>query len=228
MLGTIQEGIRLFNMKRWDLALQEFLEAQDKAKPDGGADPLELAYYLGLCYTKLEQFNEALLYLEQVVNDANNALRAYQCRITLSYIYVITKRAKMAEVELNRLTETGFESVQLYTILAYTAWSERQYQKAVDLYKKALQLDNSNATAINGLGYILVDTAIDVQSGLLFCKKAVDINPKNACYLDSLGWAYFKNGNFTEAVNWLRRALDLAPQQKEIRNHIKIVAGEAG
>jgi tetratricopeptide (TPR) repeat protein len=228
MLGTIQEGIRLFNMKRWDLALQEFLEAQDKVKPTDGIDMQELAYYLGLCYTKLEHFDEALLYLEQVVNDAHNALRAYQCRMTLAYIYVITKRAKMAEMELSRLAETGFESVQLYTILAYTAWSERQYQKAVDLYKKALQLDNSNATAINGLGYVLVDTAIDVQNGLLFCKKAVDINPKNACYLDSLGWAYFKNGNFTEAVNWLRRALDLAPQQREIRNHIKIVAGEAG
>jgi tetratricopeptide (TPR) repeat protein len=228
MLGTIQEGIRLFNMKRWDLALQEFLEAQDKVKPDQDLDALELAYYLGLCYTKLEQFEEALLYLEQVVNDARNALRVYQCRMTLAYIYVITKRANMAEVELSHLAETGFESVQLYTILAYTAWSERQYQKAVDLYKKALQLDNSNATAINGLGYVLVDTALDVQNGLLFCKKAVDMNPKNACYLDSLGWAYFKNGNFTEAVNWLRRALDLAPQEREIRNHIKIVAGEAG
>lgn len=228
MVGTIQEGIRLFNMKRWDMALQEFLGALEKAKPDNVIQTIELAYYLGLCYTKLEQFDEALLYLEQVVTGTHDAMRVYQCRITLAYIYVITKRAQMAESELERLAETGFESVQLYTILAYTAWSERQYQKAVDLYKKALQLDNSNATAINGLGYILVDTAMDVQKGLLFCKKAVDINPKNASYLDSLGWAYFKNGNSAEAVNWLRRALDLAPQQKEIRNHIKIVAGEAG
>ena len=228
MIGTIQEGIRLFNLKRWDMALQEFLSALEKAKPEEETLNEELAYYLGLCYTKLEQFDDALLYLEQVVTSSHDTLRVYQCRITLAYIYVITKRVKMAESELERLGETGFESVQLYTILAYTAWSERQYQKAVDLYKKALQMDNSNATAINGLGYILVDTAMDVQKGLLFCKKAVDMNPKNPSYLDSLGWAYFKNGNAAEAVNWLRRALDLAPQQKEIRNHIKIVAGEAG
>lgn len=228
MVGTLQEGIRLFNMKRWDLALQEFLEAHSRVNPEDELLGTDLAYYLGLCYTKLGQFDEALIYLEQVVTGAQDAIRVNQCRMTLAYIYVITKRAKMAESELDRLAETGFESVQVYTILAYTAWADRQYQKAVDLYKKALQIDNNNATAINGLGYILVDTAMDTQNGLLFCKKAVDMNPKNPSYLDSLGWAYFKNGNHKEAVNWLRRALDLAPQQKEIRNHIKIVAGEAG
>ncbi|MDR0525351.1 MAG: tetratricopeptide repeat protein [Spirochaetaceae bacterium] len=230
MIGTIEEGIRLYNMKRWELAVQAFLKASDRIEPDDDAQSLELAYYLGLCYTKLEEFDEALIYLEQVVTGAQDALRINQCRMTLAYIYVITKRSKMAESEIARLTESGFESVQVYTILAYTAWADRQYQKAVDLYKKALQLDNNNATAINGLGYILVDTAMDPQNGLLFCKKAVDMNPKNPSYLDSLGWAYFKNGNHKEAVNWLRRALDLAlaPQQKEIRNHIKIVAGEAG
>jgi tetratricopeptide (TPR) repeat protein len=226
MVGTIQEGIRLFNMKRWELAVQEFLGALNRVDPEDEMLSVELAYYLGLCYTKLEQFDEALIYLEQVVTGTQDALRINQCRITLAYIYVITKRSKMAESELDRLAATGFESVQAYTILAYTAWADQQYQKAVDLYKKALQIDNNNATAINGLGYILVDTAMDPQNGLLFCKRAVDINPKNPSYLDSLGWAYFKNGNHKEAVNWLRRALDLAPQQKEIRNHIKIVAGE--
>jgi tetratricopeptide (TPR) repeat protein len=228
MIGTIQEGIRLFNMKRWDMALQEFLEARGKLKnaESDSAQSLELAYYLGLCYTKLERFDDALLYLEQVVTSGQDMMRVYQCRITLAYIYVVTKRSKMAESELDSLMANGFQSVQLYTILAYTACSEHQYQKAVDLYTKALKLDNNNSTAINGLGFILVDTAIDIHKGLLFCKKAVDMNPRNAAYLDSLGWAYFKSGNSQEAVNWLHRALDLAPQHKEIRNHIKIVAGE--
>ena len=225
MLGTLQEGLRLYNMKRWELALDEFLEAWERVLPEDEVNSIELAYHLGLCYTKLGKFDEALLFLEQVVTGASDITRLYQCRMTLAYIYVITKRSKMAETELQRLSEAGFESVQVYTILAYAAWSERQYQKAIELYKKALQLDNNNATAINGLGYILVDTAMDIEKGLLFCKKAVDLNPRNASYLDSLGWAYFKNGNSTEAVNWLRRALDLAPNQKEIRNHIKIVAG---
>ncbi|MDR1302797.1 MAG: tetratricopeptide repeat protein [Treponema sp.] len=225
---TLQEGIRLFNLKRWDMALRVFLQLHTDTNEEDSKVTSELAYYLGLCYTKLGRFDDALLYLEQVVNAESNVLRVYQCRLTLAYIYVITERTKMAEFELGRLSEIGFESVQLYTILAYSACSEQQYRKAVELYAKALQLDNNNSTAMNGLGYILADTAMNVQQGLIFCKKAVDLNPENAAYLDSLGWAYFKNGDAAEARNWLRRALGiatLASQQKEIRNHIRIVAG---
>jgi tetratricopeptide (TPR) repeat protein len=225
---TLQEGIRLFNLKRWDMALRIFQQLHNNT-PEDTQGTSEVAYYLGLCYTKLGRFDDALLYLEQVVNVESNILRVYQCRLALAYIYVITERANMAEFELNRLSEIGFESVQLYTVLAYSACSERQYQRAVELYAKALRLDNTNTTAMNGLGYILADTAMNVEQGLVLCKKAVDRNPDNAAYLDSLGWAYFKKGDAAEARNWLRRALgiaSLASQQKEIRNHIRIVAGE--
>ena len=92
---------------------------------------IELAYFLGLCYTKLERYDDALLYLEQVVTSGHDVLRIYQCRMTLAYIYVITKRNKMAEFELKRLANIGFESVQLYTTLAYAAWAQKHYKQAV-------------------------------------------------------------------------------------------------
>ncbi|MDR2398616.1 MAG: tetratricopeptide repeat protein [Spirochaetaceae bacterium] len=225
---TLQEGIRLFKLKRWDMALRIFQQLESNTEEDSYLST-EIAYYLGLCYTKLGRFDDALFWLEQVVKAESNIMRVYQCRLTLAYIYVITERAKMAEFELDRLSEIGFESVQLYTVLAYSACSEQQYQKAVELYAKALQLDNTNATAMNGLGYILVDKALNVEQGLVLCKKAVDLNPDNAAYLDSLGWAYFKHGDTGEAKAWLRRALGIASlesQQQEIRKHIRHVAGE--
>jgi tetratricopeptide (TPR) repeat protein len=222
--GTLQEGIRLFRMKRWDLALREFLSI-DAEKFDT-EENTELAYYLGLCYTKLARFDDALLYLEQVVTAGQDILRIYQCRMTLAYIYVMTKRSRMAEFELKRLQNNGFESVQLYTTLAYAAWLQKNYKNAVDLYEKALDLDENNTTAMNSLGYILVDTEMDLLRGLRLCRKAVDRKPQNPAYLDSLGWAYFKNGELLDARTWLRRALELAPQEKEIREHVRIVTGE--
>ncbi|MDR1100341.1 MAG: tetratricopeptide repeat protein [Treponema sp.] len=222
--GSLKEGVRLFRMKRYELALQELLHINgDKS---GGGDNIELAYYLGLCYTKLARYDDALLYLEQVVTTGHDVLRVYQCRMTLAYIYVVTNRSKMAEFELKRLQHNGFESVQLYTTLAYAAWLQKNYKNAVSLYEKALDLDEGNATAMNSLGYILADTDIDILRGLRLCRKAVDKKPQSPAYLDSLGWAYFKNGELLEARTWLRRALELAPQEKEIRNHLRIVIGE--
>ena len=222
--GNLKEGIRLFRMKRWDKALEEFLRI--KAEKFSKDEQAELAYYLGLCYTKLERHDDAMLYLEQVVTSGHNVLRIYQCRMTLAYIYVITKRAKMAEFELKRLQNNGFESAQLYNTLAYAAYSQKHYKNAVELYEKALEIDENNTTAMNSMGYILADNNINVVRGLRFCRKAVERKPHNPAYLDSLGWAYYKNGELVEARTWIRRALDMAPQEKEIKDHYRIITGE--
>ena len=222
----LQEGIRLFRMKRWDMALKEF--QQLKTDDFSSSDNAELTYYLGLCYMKLARYDEALLYLEQVVTSDDNLMRIYQCRMMLAYIYVLTKRVKLAEFELKRLQISGFESVMLYNTLAYAAWIQRHYKNSVELYEKALELDGDNTTAMNSLGYILADTDMDIMRGLRLCRKAVDMKPQSAAYLDSLGWAYFKSGEVLEARTWLRRALDLAPHEKEIREHLRIAAGGVG
>jgi tetratricopeptide (TPR) repeat protein len=220
----IQEGVAFFRMKYWDRALDEFLSAD--AADFSHEEKIELAYYLGLCYTKLEKYDKALDYLEQVVTSNSDILRVFQCRMTLAYIYVITNRVKMAEYELKRLQDNGLESPLLYNTLAYAAWLQKQNKNAIELYEKALEIDANNATAMNSMGFILADTGFDVMRALRLCRKAVDTRPQSAAYLDSLGWAYFKSGELLEARTWIRRALELAPEEKEIQRHFRIVVGE--
>jgi tetratricopeptide (TPR) repeat protein len=226
MKTKYEEAVRFYNMKRWDSALQTFQEVDgSNFSPEQKAD---LAYYLGLCYTKLERYNDALLYLEQVVSSAVGPLRTCQCRLTLAYIYMITRRPKMAEFELERLVKSGIQSAQIYTMMAYAAWMQKNKDRAVEMYEKALELDPNNPTAMNCLGYILAETGENISRALDLCKRALDKHPNSAAYMDSLGWAYYKNGEVAEARAWLRRALDLAPRQREISSHMKaVVGGEA-
>jgi tetratricopeptide (TPR) repeat protein len=222
--GRLEEGIRLFRLRRWELALKELRQVSaENFRPEEGR---ELSYYLGLCCTKLGRFEDALLYLEQVIAGGQDVLRVYQCRMALAYIYVLTKRSKMAEFELQRLQNNGIESPQLYTTLAYAAWLQKHGKRAIDFYEKALELDENNTTAMNGLGYILADTREDLIRGLRLCRRAVDRKPQNPAYLDSLGWAYYKSGEIMEARIWTRRALDIAPNEKEIKEHWQIVSGD--
>jgi tetratricopeptide (TPR) repeat protein len=226
MKTKYEEAIRFFNMKRWDSALVTFQEVD--ASGFSSEQKTDLAYYLGLCYTKLERYNDALLYLEQVVSGSTGPLRLCQCRLTLSYIYMITRRPKMAEFELERLIKSGIQSAQIYTMMAYSAWLQKNKDRAIELYEKALELDPNNSTAMNSLGYILAETGDNITRGLDLCKRALDKHPTSAAYMDSLGWAYYKNGEVAEARAWLRRALDLAPRQREISGHMKtVVGGEA-
>jgi tetratricopeptide (TPR) repeat protein len=220
-----QEGVRLYRMKNWKSALREFLSTDTSGF--NYEEKIELAYYLGLCYTKLKYYEEALTYLEQVVTAGINVLRVFQCRMTLAYIYVITKRVRMAEYELKRLQSSGLESPLLYNTLAYAAWLQKQNKNAIELYEKTLEIDSNNATAMNSMGFILADTGKDVIRALRLCRKAVDSKPQSAAYLDSLGWAYYKSGEILEARTWLRRALEIAPDEEEIKKHFKIVCGDA-
>jgi len=221
----IQEGVRYYRTKDWGNALKEFLA---KEKEDlNFEEKMELTYYLGLCYTKLGKYEDALIFLEQVVTSGNDVFRIFQCRMTLAYIYVITKRVKMAEYELKRLQSSGFESPLLYNTLAYAAYAQKQNKNAIDLYEKTLEIDSNNATAMNSMGYILADSGMDIMRALRLCRKAVDSRPQSAAYLDSLGWAYYKSGETVEARTWLRRALEIAPNEEEIKRHFKIVSGEA-
>jgi len=221
----LNEGKRLFLMRRWESALK-ILQLVDTEKANE-TEQAERAYYLGLCYTKLDRYDDAVLYLEQVVTTGNNPMRSYQCRMTLALIYIRTNRAKMAEFELKRLKNAGFESAPMYNALAYSAYLQKRYRQAVDYYEKTLELDSNNATAMNSMGFILADRGFDTVRGLTFCRKAVEIRPENAAYMDSLGWAYYKCGEMSEARNWLQKARDSAPMENEIREHFRIVTGEA-
>ena len=219
----LKEGIRLFNMRQWEDALHEFLFVDMPALQ--AREKTELSYYLGLCFTKMKKVNEALPYLEKVVATSADLLRVYQCRMTMAYIHVTTGRPKMAEFELKRLLETGFESPQLYNTMAHAAYSRKHYRHAIEYYEKSLKLEDNNATALNSMGYILVDTGIDPIKGLRFCRRAVEMQPGNAAYLDSLGWACYKCREPMAARDWLRKALELAPQETTIKEHLRIVTG---
>jgi tetratricopeptide (TPR) repeat protein len=220
---VLKEGMRLFGMKRWEDALRELLSA--RAENLNADEKTELAYYLGLCYTKLEFYEDAPLHLEQVVNSSSDPLRVYQCRMTLAYIYIITNHAEMADAELEHLEAGGLESAMLYNTMAYSAYAQKKYLGAIELYEKALDIDDDNLTALNSLGYILADLGLDKLKGLRLCRKAVDKDPKNAAYLDSLGWACYRCGKLTDARKWLRQALDITTKEQIIRDHYRVVGG---
>lgn len=216
MKASFKNAVRLYNNKRYEMALREFNDLDE----DPAANP-ELSYYLGLCFTKLGNYDEALLYLEQVVTTESNILHIYQSRMILSYIYTITGRYKLAEFELDSLLDSGYESAQVYAAFGFIAFAGGNKEDARTYLKKALALDPENANALNSLGFILAEENRNLDYALSLCRRAVETNPENAAYLDSLGWVYYRLGNISEARNQLRKALSLASGNSEIVAHMK-------
>lgn len=224
MVDLTSEGIALYKTGSYEDALVCFLGIPEKN--DDGQQNLDLAYYIGLCYAKLNRFDEALLYLEQVVTAGTDVSRVYQCRMILAIMYIKTGRMRLADFELHKLLENSFESVQIYATLAFIAWEQEKTDDAIKHYQQAFELDSGNPNVLNGLGYVLCVSNKDLTQSLRFCKQAVDLRPENAAYLDSLGWVYYKLGMMTEARTYLRRASEKAPDNDVIKKHLFEVLNE--
>lgn len=222
MSDYLKIGLRFLNLKNYRSALEEFLLVEEDP-----SEYLDLSYYLGICYTNLEQYDKALLYLEQVVTNHSDILMVYQCRLILSYIYSITGRYKLAEFELMELLDAGFESAQIYGNLSYISYSQKMVEKSLEYLGKAAKLEPDNPSILNSIGYIMANEGLNTDESISSCKKAVKLKSEYPAYLDSLGWAYFKAGRNKEALIQLRKAFSLAGGNKIIASHLKSVMGES-
>jgi Flp pilus assembly protein TadD len=215
---AMAEASRLVARRDWLGAL----DALRGVEPDEG-NQFEIAYLFGICHARLGDWDNALLYLEQVVTGGLDTLRDAQCRMALAYVYSVTGRHRLAEYELERLREKGVESTQVFSFLGYSAWAQGRSEEGIRWYGKALALDPENANALNGMGYLLACEGKDGARALTYCRKAVDKRPDNPAYIDSLAWAYYKLGFSEEARDQIYRARALAPGTSEIREHARAI-----
>ncbi len=213
------QGIDLYNQKKYSDALAFFLSLPE----DSGLDSQEIAYYLGLCYTKLKRYEDALLYLEQVVTGGGQLERVLQCRFILAVIYTKSKRKRLASFELNKLLESGYKPASVYASMAFIAWEQQEIDVALSYYEKSLELDENNVTSLNGLGYVLATENRDLTKALSCCKKAVQNSPDSAACLDSLGYVYYKLGLLKDARKYLEMAEQIDNDNEIIAEHIREV-----
>ena len=89
----------------------------------------------------------------------------------------------------------------------------------VDL-KKALELYPDQPLVLNYLGYSWVDQGVHMDEGMNMIRRAVEQRPDDGYIVDSLGWAYYRTGNYAEAVKNLERAVELKPEDPTINDHL--------
>src|ERR1700761_3787353 len=95
-----------------------------------------------------------------------------------------------------------------------------QWSKAEVDMKKALELQPDQPHVLNYLGYSWIDQGTNLDEGMKMIKDAVKQRPDDGSIVDSLGWAYFRIGNYEEAAKTLERAIDLKPEDPTINDHL--------
>jgi tetratricopeptide (TPR) repeat protein len=96
----------------------------------------------------------------------------------------------------------------------------KQWAKAEADFKRALELFPDQPHVLNYLGYSWIDQGIHLDEGMGMIKRSVEQRPDDGYIVDSLGWAYYRLGDYDEAVKNLERAVELKPVDPTINDHL--------
>jgi Flp pilus assembly protein TadD len=101
-------------------------------------------------------------------------------------------------------------------------------QESIDVMKRLVKLDSSDATILNYLGYMLVEEGKDLDYALNLINRALELEPENGAFLDSKGWYYYQKKDFTQARKYIGMALGRIPQDTTILEHYALILEKLG
>ena len=151
--------------------------------------------------------------------------------LELANMYVRAKRWKEASDEMDKaeaLVTRQEEKVYVYFLRGTMYDREKMYDQAEVQFRKVLAIDPNNSGTLNYLGYMLAERGVHLTEARDMIQKAVDSDPQNGAYLDSLGWAYFKLGQYALAEQNVRRAVERTPTDATVHDHLGEIYEKTG
>ena len=143
--------------------------------------------------------------------------------ITLAQMNTRLRRFPDAEQALDKaeqLSTKQEDKEYVWFLRGSTFERQKRYTDAEEQFKKVLTSDPEHASALNYLGYMLADQNMKVEEALGYIKRAVDLDPANGAYLDSLGWAYFRLGKYDLAESNLLKASQKINTDPTVLDHL--------
>ena len=83
-----------------------------------------------------------------------------------------------------------------------------------------MHLHPKSAEALNYLAYMWAERGVTLDRALAYSIRSLDIEPENAAYLDTLGWIYYKQGQYELALAQLSKAFSLMAEDPTIADHL--------
>jgi tetratricopeptide (TPR) repeat protein len=125
--------------------------------------------------------------------------------------------------EAYELYSQGLLEFPRHPDLLYARALTAEFIDRVDLLESdlliILQSDPDHANALNALGYTLADRGLRIDEAQKYVERAYELKPNDPAVMDSMGWIQFRKGNYAEAENFLRKALNLM-DDAEIIGHL--------
>jgi tetratricopeptide (TPR) repeat protein len=205
--SVLHQKLALLYLKKgsFDLATDE-LKLALKYDPKG----LETHYLLTMVYLLQNKYELAKEKFEDFLKTAielnpSNFLLYH----SLGEFYLQQNRFKEAEDIYKFILKNSKEDRKAHLMLADIYIKEKKINEAVKEYREILKLNPDDHVALNALGYLYAENGINLDEAEILIKKALEFEPHNGAYLDSLGWVHYQKNQIDLAIKELKEASEL-------------------
>ena len=136
--------------------------------------------------------------------------------------------AERSAEKAEQLAKDSGDKETIWFMLGAIYERQKEFDRAEQEFRKVLEVNPNNASVLNYYGYMLADRGVRLDEAFALIQRAVTQDPGNGAYLDSLGWAYFKQGKLAEAEETLRKAADRSPHDPTVLGHLAEVYMKLG
>ena len=203
-------------MKKGELAIEAYARVPASSPLKRNAE-----IQRGLNLDVLERSDEARTYLEKLLGEYPED---YDVATALGNVLRARKQYKeAAEIYSKAIDRIDKPARQHWTVFYFRGISyerAKEWKRAEADLEKALELSPEQPQVLNYLGYSWIDQGMNLDRGTQMVRRAVELRPNDGYIVDSLGWAYYRMGQYDAAAKELERAIELRPEDPVINDHL--------
>jgi len=169
----------------------------------------------------MEKYDDAATVLKKLLKDNQ---KNFQILFNLGNILQKNNNQEDAiKYYTEAINSIFYESERYWSIfyaLGVSYDRNNEWEKAEENLEKALKLSNRHPQVLNYLGYTWLKNGVNIDRAIAYILEAYEKEPNNGGIIDSLGWVYFKTGDYKNAIIYLEKASEINPQNAIISDHL--------
>lgn len=198
--------------QQFDLAHQEFIKVTELAP-----EIISGWLYSGICLVYLDSLDHSQYYFQKVLDiESDDPMANYYMGSVMTQL----SRNTEAISYLEKALENNQDWISVISTLAGIYDQLKNYEKSDSLFNEALRLDPDNALINNNYGYSLSERGIRLDEAMVMAQIALEQDPENGAFLDTMGWIYYKIGEYEKALEFVQKAYSIRQESAIIADHL--------
>lgn len=162
----------------------------------------------------------ALNEVDEAIRHADESIRANPGNAMLMYFsglsFMVKEDFETSRTMLEAALDHSDEENTYLKSMIYSGLGDLYHQLKMDAasdvaYEEAIELDSTNASAMNNLSYYLSIRKKDLDKAAKYSKKSNELEPDSPTFQDTYAWVLFQQGNYKDALTWIEKAIKLSP-----------------